>query len=236
MSEQPKTSKLGKLNNFVRSNLCNFVKKTQNYEYISYDEDKRPQIKPNNDLLDVCLSQKVQTQSRSRMPIYCKTPEKCLASASIFYQIQGSQHSPNVESILSPSILKLDQNYIENIPSSTLNQLSSTPAFNLPEMSSLTMRNSYESTDETDFSNESITTSSDEYQQHQKDDQIRILACCYSYVAKYEGDMSISFADRVQLIKESNEYCLVKHLETKQFGYVPRACICNVNEFLKNIF
>ena len=63
-----------------------------------------------------------------------------------------------------------------------------------------------------------------------------IYSCFISYVAKYEGDLSIKFAERVLIIKDDGEdFVLVKNLSTRAFGYVPRDYIVPVFQFLEQL-
>jgi hypothetical protein len=63
-----------------------------------------------------------------------------------------------------------------------------------------------------------------------------IYSCCIPYSAKYDGDLTIKFAERVQIVKDDGiSYILVKNLSTKAFGYVPRDFILPVNRFLSNL-
>jgi hypothetical protein len=65
------SSKQNKVIEKIKSNLCIFVCKDQNYDNVQ--QQKEEQIKV-NDNLDKLFTPKFETKSRSRMPIYYKTP------------------------------------------------------------------------------------------------------------------------------------------------------------------
>jgi hypothetical protein len=81
-------------------------------------------------------------------------------------------------------------------------------------------------------SSNSLTDESTQIIIEKENDVKELYVCCLSYDAEYEGDLSIKFSDRVYLIKELNEYALVKHMQTLKYGYVPKACLIKVKQFL----
>ena len=65
-------------------------------------------------------------------------------------------------------------------------------------------------------------------------DQLHV--CVLAYEAKFEGDLSIDFAERVKILHNvNNEYSLVKNIITNKCGYVPNECLSSLNEFLAEI-
>ena len=63
-----------------------------------------------------------------------------------------------------------------------------------------------------------------------------IYSCYIPYSAKYDGDLSIKFAERLQIIKDDGaDFILVKNVSSKAFGYVPRDFVLPVNDFLSNL-
>ena len=58
--------------------------------------------------------------------------------------------------------------------------------------------------------------------------------CCSPYNRVFENDLSISYADRVEIIEDNGEhFVFVKNISTKNTGYVPRMCLESLCEFLK---
>ena len=51
---------------------------------------------------------------------------------------------------------------------------------------------------------------------------------------KYEGDLTIKYAERVQIASDDDgfDYILVRNISTYEFGYIPREIILPVNDFL----
>ena len=62
-----------------------------------------------------------------------------------------------------------------------------------------------------------------------------LYVCCIAYTAKFEGDISLNFSDRVKLIHANHDYALVKNILNDKCGYVPLYCIQTITKFLDQI-
>ena len=57
--------------------------------------------------------------------------------------------------------------------------------------------------------------------------------CCSPYNQVFENDLTVNYADRVEIIEDDGEHFLfVKNILTKKTGYVPRMCLKSLSEFL----
>jgi len=74
------------------------------------------------------------------------------------------------------------------------------------------------------------SNSSDDYHVKQT-----LYVCCVSYQARIQGDLTLSFADRVKLIHMNDENCLVEKITNRQCGYVPSYCIATLDQFLSQV-
>lgn len=157
-------------------------------------------------------------------------------------------HKKNLANAKSPSISQYP--YLIMSPENTSNTKSITPPVQLinkslakpknvqndyysPNISSVKVK-SFGSLDtaETDTSSDEEILKHDVYEK--KVFEIGSICACYiPYCGKYDGDLTIKFAERLQIIGDDGEdYILVKNLSSKAFGYVPRDFIVHVNEFL----
>jgi hypothetical protein len=67
----------------------------------------------------------------------------------------------------------------------------------------------------------------------------QIVICCRPYTAKYEGDITITYSQRLKLLQgtigsnsSSNQFVLVQIIGTFKCGYVPRRSIESITDFL----
>lgn len=73
-------------------------------------------------------------------------------------------------------------------------------------------------------------------QSREQHGQDQLHVCILAYQAKFEGDLSLQFAERVKILHNvNNEYALVKNISTNQCGYVPNECLSTLNDFLGEI-
>jgi hypothetical protein len=243
------TSKQTKVIEKLKSNLCFFVCKDQNYvDYVDYQQQKE-------DNLDKLFTPKLQTKSRSRMPVYYKTPtiSKKQNDDSIYnnnYDDVASEinetpylHSTKIDNFVSsPSISKFpylilspeqsDSNIASNILPKVQNNYYSPNVSEIP-----VIKSSPSSTGSTSCEDTSSTLSDEITTKNNDTFQIgAIYTCIRYYNAKYDGDLTVKFAERLQIIKDDgDDYILVKDLSTNAFGYVPRDHIIPVNKFLANL-
>jgi hypothetical protein len=248
------TSKQTKVIEKLKSNLCIFVCKDQNYDYVDYQQQKE-------DNLDKLFTPKLQTKSRSRIPIYYKTPtiSKKKDEDSIYnnnYDDVASEinetpylHSTKIDNFIqSPSISKFPYLILSPEPSDS-NIASSTLIYKIlpkvqnnyysPNVSEIPVIKSSPSSIGSRSSEDTSSSSLSDEMSIRNNDTFKIGAiysCIRYYNAKYDGDLTVKFAERLQIIKDDgDDYILVKDLSTNAFGYVPRDHIIPVNTFLANL-
>ena len=76
---------------------------------------------------------------------------------------------------------------------------------------------------ENNKSSTSVTNSSDS----------TVYVCIESYNSKFQGDIQLQYTDRVHVIHATEDYSLVKHISTKEVGYVPTSCLTSFSQFIK---
>ena len=224
-----------------KTNFCGLIHKDQNYDYAGYSEysnDKScterageimSEILVNRenkiDDLETIMSPRVNTQSRSRLPIYYQTKcENKLESLQESHEIYGDYQVP-----WHSTKIDIDITYAKHLQNSTRNTELLQTAIN-PQSSI-----NSSSDDNTSKSSIESTTICDEKHLF-KIDMETIYACCLDYNALYEGDLTVRVADRVIILFDAgSEFVLVKHIRTQKCGYVPRICILNVNKFLAEL-
>ena len=198
------------------------------------------------------------------MPIYYKTPtiSKKQNDDSIIKPIHNDNydevaseindtsylHSTKIDNFIqSPTISKFPYLIMSPEPSGDSNIASSTLIYKIlpkaqniyysPNVSKIPIiKSSPSSTGST--TSEDTTSFSDEMTIRKNNTfQIgAIYSCIRYYNAKYDGDLTVKFAERLQIIKDDgDDYILVKDLSTNAFGYVPRDHIIPVNKFLANL-
>jgi hypothetical protein len=215
------------------------------------------------DNLDVILTPKLKT--RCRLPIYYKTPIIQNDSFELNSVMKPSNKN-NYDDVASSSSLSSEvfhsttiDDYKTKSPSlSQYPYLMITPdGYNNKNRTYIKTSNTLLKNILTDHHSPNITPlqrqlytssidSSNEEEEEEEDDCAiqkkklfeigSIYSCCIPYSAKYDGDLTIKFAERVQIVKDDGmSYILVKNLSTKAFGYVPRDFILPVNRFLSNL-
>jgi hypothetical protein len=247
----------------IKSNLCGvFLCKNGNYECISYE----------NDLLEIPKSDKiltplVNTKSRSRLPIYYKSPfvtvrrrngeinndyEEEDIQQKTMKNLHSTKINENIETPKLPLIPATPPTLSNNKATSTMiyEILSKSRKIELTSpncnMSNIRMCQQYGN-----LSMSSLTTSSSsEYYETaspstlSSDSELNIplfqvgsiYSCIASYKSQHDGDLTIKYAERIQIIKDDgDEFVLVKKLSTHQFGYVPRLYILPVEKFLSSL-
>ncbi len=64
----------------------------------------------------------------------------------------------------------------------------------------------------------------------------KLHVCILAYKAKFEGDLTIEFAERVKILHSVNaDFALVKNITTNKCGYVPNKCLSSLSDFLGEI-
>ena len=246
----------------IKSNLCGvFQCRTENYEYISYDNKEEIEV-ARCDNFDKILPSNLQTKSRSRVPIYCNTPfvtirrkkEETKFEEDFEFQqqitINNHLHStklheniqtpiiPSIPVTPPPSINKASSTMMFRIPKSQTNEFVSTP-------NSISNIRMYQESDQS-----LLTTSSDDYEsstisssasseisfKYQLFKAGSIFVCLRAYKSKHDGDLTINYAERLKIIiDDGNEFILVKRLSRLKYGYVPRNYIIPVDQFLLSL-
>lgn len=63
-----------------------------------------------------------------------------------------------------------------------------------------------------------------------------IYVCSIGYKSRYNGDIDLNVLDKVEVIHEKDYgYVLVQLLTDGRFGYVPRACLVTIQQYLSQI-
>ena len=63
----------------------------------------------------------------------------------------------------------------------------------------------------------------------------QIFVCCLAFRTTETCKLNLSFTDRVKLICDKGEYCLVQNIITGDTGFVPRICITSLAQFINDI-
>jgi hypothetical protein len=65
------------------------------------------------------------------------------------------------------------------------------------------------------------------------DQYAEIYVCHLPYKAQYDGDISLKYTDRVQVLHATEEFTLVKKINGSECGYVSTSCLTSLHEFIK---
>lgn len=60
-----------------------------------------------------------------------------------------------------------------------------------------------------------------------------VYICSTAYNAKFKGDISVKYTDRVYLIHANDDFGLVKKVSDSQCGYIPVNCLTTFDNFMK---
>ena len=110
------------------------------------------------------------------------------------------------------------------------------------EQSSINFANKFTSTaiqnsfDQSDSIGDSTSFYSCNDSANSEDEDIQdvmIYVCVRSYQAQYQGDISISYSDRVKVLHVNEDFALIKNLTSYKSGYVSTSSLTSLNEFLK---
>ena len=66
-------------------------------------------------------------------------------------------------------------------------------------------------------------------------DPSQLFVCIIPYRAKFQGDISLYYAERVKIILINNGLSLVQNISTKVCGYIPNNCIMPMKKFLNQL-
>ena len=63
-----------------------------------------------------------------------------------------------------------------------------------------------------------------------------LYVCTMPYQARFEGDLSLKYTDRVRVLHATEDYALVKKINgSYECGYVSTRCLISLSEFLKRL-
>ena len=62
-----------------------------------------------------------------------------------------------------------------------------------------------------------------------------IYVCSMAFHTEERTKLALNFTDRVKIICEKGEYCLVENIVTHDCGYVPRVCLTTLRQFLNDM-
>lgn len=262
----------------IKTNFCVFVCKDANYDNISnYNDTNKANINTNSDKsdhLEKCMTPKLQTKSRTRLPMYYKTPTNTKNDKFIFVNksrpiISNQQDYDDIENALCINeplhSTKIDNNVestsISKFPylcmtsdidskfkaTSTLINNILEPNYidkQTPDLSEIKQTVASPSSCLATSSSSSSGSSESQVTVSQINNKLfnyyetgAIYSCFIQYNALYDGDLTIKFAERLQIIQDDcNYHVLVQNVSTKKFGYVPRDHIIPVNRFLETLF
>lgn len=87
------------------------------------------------------------------------------------------------------------------------------------------------------FSNKTYQSPSVENQTSVQTYPTQLYVCIVPYEAKCQGDITLRYAERVQLIhvNDNNGLSLVQNVSTKECGYIPTNCIMLMASFLNQL-
>ena len=237
--------------------MCKSSKSSVNYEAIPYEKPQdncdsaiKRQIELNRAKLQNLNNLKKQTTVRSlftnEMPQFQSTQleQSTGEESQAFYYL-------NVTDKITSTVIQhsSDSMVADEEPSlSQINDMSNSAFSNSYYRSPMARRSTSSNSDETstlsgdsfeqsqDFSN---SFSSADFQDVQPSffdkDEAVVLVCNKPYIAKLEGDLSLKYADRVQLLHQNGQVVLVKNLLTGVCGYVPTQNLISLENFL-NMF
>ena len=234
--------------------MCKSSKSSVNYEAIPYEKPQdncdsaiKRQIELNRAKLQNLNNLKKQTTVRSlftnEMPQFQSTQleQSTGEESQAFYYL-------NVTDKITSTVIQhsSESMIVDDKPSlSQINDMSNTAFSNSYYRSPMARRSTSSNSDETStlsgdsfeqsqaFSN---SFSSADFQEVQpsffnKQDAV-IFVCNKPYTAKIEGDLSLKYADRVQLLHNNGQVVLVKNLLTSICGYVPIQNLISLENFL----
>jgi replication fork clamp-binding protein CrfC len=84
-------------------------------------------------------------------------------------------------------------------------------------------------------SNEIESTLSSSFDNLNDITMFKIFACCKTFYAKFDGQLSLQFSERVNILRSNRDFALVQKLDSNEIGYVPIENLCEINRFLSNI-
>lgn len=98
----------------------------------------------------------------------------------------------------------------------------------------------YASYESTEFSNDSMFTAStnsdlsiDDLAQFGASANIHV--CNSAYEAQFEGDISLKYTERVEVLYFNDDFSLVKNIATNVRGYVPSSILIPFSKFINNV-
>jgi hypothetical protein len=62
-----------------------------------------------------------------------------------------------------------------------------------------------------------------------------IYVCSMAFRSHERFKLSLNFTDRVKIICDKGEYCLVENIVTHEFGYVPKICLTTLSQFFNDM-
>jgi hypothetical protein len=62
-----------------------------------------------------------------------------------------------------------------------------------------------------------------------------IYVCSMAFVSHERFKLSLNFTDRVKIVCDKGEYCLVENIVTHEFGYVPKICLTTLSQFFNDM-
>ena len=234
--------------------MCKSSKTSANYEAIPYEkpQDKcdsaiKGQIELNRAKLETLNNLKKQTTVRSlftnEMPQFQSIQLKHSSdedSQTFYYLNVTDKITSTVIQHSSSSIIMVEEPSLSQINEMSIN------AFNSDSESKISQRSTSSSSDETcRFSDDSFEQTQDfsksfssvDFQDVKPSffdkDEVVIFVCNKPYVAKLEGDLSLKYSDRVQLLHHNEQVVLVKNLLTGICGYVPIQNLISLENFLR---
>ena len=252
-----KLAKQKKLIDKLKSKFCMYICKDPNYDYVSYNVQEQHEKQFNkrddyDDNLEILLTPKVKNNCRNRMPIYYKTPVNNNNSIIVNLCDENDDEDDTESTTTLTTVTALDLS-IQNIKSPNVSQfpfLVMSPEYNkfgttpkkaqnnyytshINDFPSMTLSSSSTSTDSSADDEAYVKSNEYEYEKKVGFEIGSIVSCYIPYNAKYDGDLAIKFAERLEVVGDNDQnYVLVKNLSSKAFGYVPRDSIVHVNDFL----
>ena len=266
MSRNNNENKLKSLKSGLKSfkiNLCGIGRNDcSNYENLSVQE-KMIDNEQRNDNLDNCLTPKAKTYSRSRLPVYYKspnTPTTTIIHATQtrhvnmlrretrerFQSTKINENSPTISQYPylceTPELSKRQSNH--KATSSIIERILHVKQVCTPEVTQITYKtverihltNTMPSSCNSSDQDSCSSESSPESTTPQvyKPKPTTTFVCITAHKGVFESDLTVKYADRVQIIQdEGDHFIFVRNVCTQECGYVPRMILQTLADFLQ---
>ena len=200
----------------AKINLLNYHQDFQRPEFHSTKIEQSIEISNNPEIIDQFKPEKITSTfiQKPSMTICTNDPElSVIDESNLDYESNDSSNAYSNQSYASPILRRQFNLTPQSLYSSSLG-FSQSCDFS-------------DSADSEQFN--SINT-----EIFDEDESDLTYACCVSYDAQIQGDLTLRFSERVKLLHYEENFSLVQNLHTKTCGYVPTYCIMKLSRFLRD--